>query len=39
MQAANAGYTDAEITWYMNAYIALCMGYTMQDIIDAGYTP
>lgn len=31
-QAYAAGYDDAESTWYMNVYYALCEGYSMADI-------
>lgn len=31
-QAYAAGYGDAESTWYMNVYYALCEGYSMADI-------
>ena len=37
-QAEAAGYSDEQITWYMNVYVALCMGYTWSDIIKSGYT-
>ena len=34
-QAYNAGYSDEDVLFFANAQLAVCMGYTIQEVYEA----